>query len=376
MDRNFDDRDFIVDFEKIADARRNGVSGMMRVKNDAEFIEDSVLSCLDALDELVIVYNGCEDDSPTIIRRLAKSYPEKIRAFEYKPVVHSHNLDEQTFERILKGGDTQVDTLANYNNYALSKTTYKYVLKIDADQVYLTDVLKEWCDVYRTSKASIPTPIDWYNYVKVCLYFRNNKNDFCNFTKGQYSGYIKTVKFLAAKMNIMVSLSGFNVFYDGKTPYLPVGFRDKGVMIMPPFNGVGDTLIFKVTKETRFVPFFNQAYCDMTSSRRTIIEKFKGVRHPKAIGFIWCHLNMNRLNIKQINKKHLTSYPEKFINLDRCVEPDIDDVLEKSDNSLMANRGKKQFRFFYVFQKDRIANLLEKMKETGFLGNNILNDER
>lgn len=44
----------------------NGVSGIMRVKNYAAFIEASIDSCINALDELIIVYNDCSDNSPEL----------------------------------------------------------------------------------------------------------------------------------------------------------------------------------------------------------------------------------------------------------------------------------------------------------------------
>ena len=46
---------------------KNGISGLMRVKNDAELIEASINSCIDALDELIIVYNDCTDDTPASV---------------------------------------------------------------------------------------------------------------------------------------------------------------------------------------------------------------------------------------------------------------------------------------------------------------------
>ena len=49
---------------------KRGVSGIMRVKNDAEFIKASVESCIDALDELIIVYNDCSDNSPQVIEEM------------------------------------------------------------------------------------------------------------------------------------------------------------------------------------------------------------------------------------------------------------------------------------------------------------------
>ena len=43
----------------------------------------------------------------------------------------------------------EVHLLANYYNYTLSKAQYRYAMKIDADQIYFTDKLKAFCDLYR-----------------------------------------------------------------------------------------------------------------------------------------------------------------------------------------------------------------------------------
>lgn len=44
-----------------------GVSGILRVKNDADFLDECINSCIDTLDELIIVYNDCSDNTPDII---------------------------------------------------------------------------------------------------------------------------------------------------------------------------------------------------------------------------------------------------------------------------------------------------------------------
>ena len=67
---------------------RSGVSGIMRVKNDAEFIEASIDSCINALDELVIVYNDCSDNSPELIYKKQMQYPDKIKVYEYKHKIY------------------------------------------------------------------------------------------------------------------------------------------------------------------------------------------------------------------------------------------------------------------------------------------------
>ena len=57
---------FRVDPHSFTKERPLGVSGFMRVKNDAEFLHVCVESCLSALDELVIVLNGGLEEHPRI----------------------------------------------------------------------------------------------------------------------------------------------------------------------------------------------------------------------------------------------------------------------------------------------------------------------
>lgn len=57
---------------------RKRVSGILRCKNDGMFIERCIESCIDALDELIIVYNDCSDNSEAEIKKMAVKYPDKI----------------------------------------------------------------------------------------------------------------------------------------------------------------------------------------------------------------------------------------------------------------------------------------------------------
>lgn len=56
-----------------------GVSGLLRVKNDAEFLELCIDSCIDALDELIISYQKCDDDAPEIIEKRDYNIPIRLR---------------------------------------------------------------------------------------------------------------------------------------------------------------------------------------------------------------------------------------------------------------------------------------------------------
>ena len=91
---------YSVDIASFSQKRRCGVSGILRVKNDAEFLADSIESCIEALDELIIVYNDCTDQSPEIIKIKAKQYCNKIKYYEYKPKIYSNNLSEEEYKFI------------------------------------------------------------------------------------------------------------------------------------------------------------------------------------------------------------------------------------------------------------------------------------
>mgnify|MGYP001515929118 CR=1 FL=1 len=64
---DYDNSEFFVDRSFLVRERPVGVTGLLRVKNDAEFLALCIDSCIEALDELVIVYQPCDDDSPRII---------------------------------------------------------------------------------------------------------------------------------------------------------------------------------------------------------------------------------------------------------------------------------------------------------------------
>lgn len=67
--------DYYVDMSFLKKVRPVGVSGLLRVKNDAEFLSDCIESCIDALDELII----CYQDVRIMHRRLSGKNSGSIR---------------------------------------------------------------------------------------------------------------------------------------------------------------------------------------------------------------------------------------------------------------------------------------------------------
>ncbi|QCD45341.1 hypothetical protein [Campylobacter mucosalis] len=121
---------------KDVNSRKDGVSGFIRCKNEDEFIDQVIHSWLENsddlgagfLDELVVVYNDCIDKTEEVLKQLLKIYPNKLKIYHYIPKVFAQGTKEY---KELGADDYQ--SLVNYYNFALSKTTYKWAVKIDGD---------------------------------------------------------------------------------------------------------------------------------------------------------------------------------------------------------------------------------------------------
>lgn len=99
---------------------KKGISGMLRIKDEAPFVKDSILSSLDALDELIVYDNGSTDGTYEIISELAKTY-KKIKLYSYTS--KSKYFVKKMYNRCFR------------------KTHYIWALKIDGDQIYDTQQL-------------------------------------------------------------------------------------------------------------------------------------------------------------------------------------------------------------------------------------------
>jgi len=89
-----------------------GISVFMRVKNEADWIQPSILSLQDFADEIIVVDNGSEDNTVKQIRDLSKHATVPIRLYE-KPSLNIMAL----------------------SNFALKSTKYHWVVRWDGDFV-------------------------------------------------------------------------------------------------------------------------------------------------------------------------------------------------------------------------------------------------
>lgn len=108
------------------------ISGVARLKNWWEFLNAVIKSHIPFLDEIVLIDNRSIDNTKEICMELVKQYPDKIKYFYYDYDVYwagsRWNINWNS-----------IHSLAYYYNRSFSKTSYKYVMKIDDDNLLLQD---------------------------------------------------------------------------------------------------------------------------------------------------------------------------------------------------------------------------------------------
>lgn len=331
--------------------RERGVSGILRVKNDAEFIEAAIDSCIDALDELIIVYNGCTDDSPKIIKEKYVQYKDKIFFYEYEPPIFANNLSEEEYEFIKCQPVGSPHLLASYYNFALSKVNYEFVLKIDADQIYFSSELKKLCDAYRSVRKCFIGPLELlcflYFYVGLILYKKLSINILFN-KKNVFTKYKMCLLKLAQNFKVPVFFSGFNVFnYEGIW-YSTLGERvENSINILPPFNGVTDHTLFRLTSKTYFSPVEMESYSKLNSHKYSVIEILKGVRIAFPFGFIWIHLNPMRKNLYEKQVRNFGNYSQRFMPFNKFIQRDFASIKCTDDNSILNASVRRLYKVLY-----------------------------
>ena len=110
--------------------KKPGLTAIVALRNEEEFAEAALESILPFFDEIVIVYNDCEDRTPEIVARFAEAHPDTVRAYHYVPRV---------FPRGSRGHRTtpaqSVLSLAHYHNFGLSRASYQVRCKWDGDAI-------------------------------------------------------------------------------------------------------------------------------------------------------------------------------------------------------------------------------------------------
>lgn len=118
--------------------RKPGISALMRIRNGADFLRETIESHLPYYDEIIACHNDCSDGTEAILRELEAKHPGKVRVFHYSPRVHppcSQGHRETPTE--------SVHSLANYYNYCLAQARYCVAVKLDDDHIAISRALAD-----------------------------------------------------------------------------------------------------------------------------------------------------------------------------------------------------------------------------------------
>ena len=310
----------------------------MRVKNDAATLAQSIDSCIDALDELIITYHECTDGSVQIIESKKLQYPNKIIVipYPYHVIGVGATNEEYEYAKTLPNGHPQL--LATYYNNALQYVNYKYVMKIDADQVYFTQKLKSLRDDIVNGIKQNKLARFFGKVVNLFCQKRGNKRIWSKWHLAHWLQYIvvpmfrkQYVKFAISELlkgNGYLSLSGVNVLRIKNQWYSPV--------TLSPYNGIGDHLVFEADEKTEFFPFDLRP----SSGKRTLVDPSKNVlieyfHHPKEksiflLGFYWFHLKAMKDN-RFVSD--LAEHPDELLPVDLLGIVSFNRILSLMDKS-------------------------------------------
>ncbi|MCE7566320.1 hypothetical protein LZS85_09385 [Aliivibrio fischeri] len=108
--------------------RPYGLSAFIRLKNGADTISFTIDSHIAIFDEIVIVLNGCTDNSLEICESYKNMYPDLIKIYIYEPEVYPFGSKEHKKEPF-----DSIHSFVNFSNFALQKTSFSHVMKLDDD---------------------------------------------------------------------------------------------------------------------------------------------------------------------------------------------------------------------------------------------------
>ena len=132
----------------------------IRVCNERETLRQSLDSIVGAISRGIIVYNECTDGSEEIIKEFCSKH-QGFRCVEFPYPVARCRCTQEEFE--------SKKTLADYYNFALSFIPQgEWLVKIDADQIYDAQKLKE-------SFKLVSKPYEIVFYCRVNLHCFENK---------------------------------------------------------------------------------------------------------------------------------------------------------------------------------------------------------
>lgn len=259
------------DFARLWEERPVGISGHLRVKNEAGSVKECVESVIEHVDELIVTYQPSQDSTQEIVQTLAAVYPDKIRLFCYMPYVPPFTYYERDHAVSNEYPDpSSIHNAANYYNYGYTKIKYKYYMKVDADQIYFPQkwtVLREYIHIIESCYRESPS--------SPSIFYKINRKFAHLLSKLTIPTKLKIFLAVQFGATVNIHLAGINISTRNQTLCMPIG--KNGV---DPFNGLSaDLLLWAPTGDQKYL--WNET---------NLYEIIYPCGLCVATGFHWLHL--------------------------------------------------------------------------------------
>jgi glycosyltransferase involved in cell wall biosynthesis len=151
-----------IDYNSFGEKKKLWISWIMRIRNWDDFMEAVIESHLYLCDEIIILENKSTDQTSTIGKQLLKKYPDKIQYYEYD--YHIYKCFSKEFDSCPWNS---VHALAYYINWGYSKARYKYVMKVDDDDLWISSAAKQLRKKILAMKGNRAFYYYWVNLLKI-----------------------------------------------------------------------------------------------------------------------------------------------------------------------------------------------------------------
>ena len=160
----------------------HGISGLFRIRNEAQFLDAAVWSHAAYLDEIVIVLQPSEDGTEEIAKELREKIGRsKVRICHYPFPIHPVGSDEH-----LAAPENSVYTMMHMTNWGISQCHYSWIAKIEGDVIGLSYF-------HAVRDAVDADPKVFRHYGRVGLNIAGENRDMFSFTNPRNAGFDESV---------------------------------------------------------------------------------------------------------------------------------------------------------------------------------------
>jgi glycosyltransferase involved in cell wall biosynthesis len=124
-----------------------GISLIIRAKNEELNIKECIETVVDLVDEIIFVDNGSTDSTYDIMKEYEKKYNNIIKLYKYNIKVSKVGIEHTNAIK-----NNNKNTLGNFYNWCLSKSTKYNVFKWDADFICIRNNFIELVNFYNLKK--------------------------------------------------------------------------------------------------------------------------------------------------------------------------------------------------------------------------------